>query len=113
LAALGAGFAGVGGLLLFNAAINRLGTSDAAIHKLEANFTKGCVPSCTATSATEPQCQALCSCVLQGLHARYPSNERFARWFHDSDTHSESVKQEVVAISTSCAQAARSAEPTP
>lgn len=106
LAALAGAFVGVGGTFVLDVS-NRLGSSDADIKKLEVSFNKGCVPSCTGTGATEAQCQSLCSCVLTGLHARYPSNEQFARWFHDSAKDTERVKKEGAELSTICAQASR------
>lgn len=107
LAALAGAFVGIGGMFVVNAATHGLGTSDANIKSLETNFTKGCVPSCTATGATEAQCQSLCSCVLSGLHTRYPSNEQFARWFRESAGDTERVKKEAAEISRGCAQASR------
>jgi hypothetical protein len=107
LVAVGAGLAGMGGILAFNALTHRLGTSDADIQKLEASYNKGCVPGCTRTGAAEPLCRSICACVLTRLHARYPSNESFARWFRSADTSADSVKKEVIELSTSCAQAGR------
>ena len=108
LAAIGAGLFGMGGMFAFNALshamTHRLDTSDAAIQKLEASFTKGCVPGCTRPGAAEPLCRNICACALTRLHTRYPSNEKFAQWFHTADTGNENLKQEMIAISTTCAQ---------
>lgn len=112
LVAAGAALAGVGGMLGFNLLTHRLGTSDADVRNMAENFSKGCVRSCVTAGASDAQCRALCACVLTNLRARYPSNERFARWLRESDSQSESIKKEAVELGTSCLPAARAAGST-
>jgi len=112
IAALVGALAGVGAVFGFNLVAHRLGSSDAVVHKMEENFSTSCVRSCTAAKATDAQCRALCGCVLNGLHTRYPTNEQFVRWMRESDSQSESVKKEAVELSTNCLPAARSAGAT-
>jgi len=110
LAALLGALAGVGAVFGFNLVAHRLGASDAVVHKMEENFSTSCVRSCTAAKATDAQCRALCGCVLNGLHTRYPTNEQFVHWMRESDSQSESVKKEAVDLSTNCLPAARAAQ---
>lgn len=107
LAALGGMFVGVGSLFVLDPTAYHLRTTDEDIRKLQASFTKGCMPNCTGGGATEAQCQIFCACVYGSLRTRYPDNDRFARWFHESASNLENSKKETSAITASCIEAQR------